>query len=437
MRQRSLGWITRRHGARGDTWYIGYCVDELRNGHKVRRRVREAAGPKKSDAVALLERRRREITDKKWQHPATPLTFEDLLGLVKDDWRDNGRKSSLTTPSGRDQSNIKHLRAGFGVQSMGDITKVQLIAYSTRRQEEEGAAISTVRNELNVLKHGMNLAVDAGLLSTRPPFPKLTPKNKRTGFFERHELEEIVTELPNWVRPIVTFMYWTGWRRGEVLSREWRHVDFSAGVIRLDPGETKNGEGRDFPFTLVPELKTVLETQRAFTDAVERKKGQIVMSVFHHDGQPIKGFRTAWRAACKRVALAARAATEGKTTKQIWKGMTREDRRAFRGIGKIPHDFRRTAVRNLIRAGVSQSVAMELTGHKTLSVFHRYNITDDRDRRDAVAKLAAAARDRQVLPLRKGAMARRHPQGSPAEQLGPRRGRRRVRRSSHPPRQLH
>ena len=194
-------------------------------------------------------------------------------------------------------------------------------------------------------------------------------------------------------------MYWTGWRRGEVLSREWRHVDLKAGVIRLEPGETKNGKGRDFPYTLVPELKAVIEGQRTYTDAVERRAGQIVPFVFHREGRQMKSFRSAWRLACKRVALTARAAAEGTTPKAIWKAMSREERREFKGLGRIPHDFRRTAVRNLVRAGVSQKVAMELTGHLTPSVFERYNITDDRDRRDAVAKLAAAAQDRQVLTI--------------------------------------
>jgi len=120
----------------------------------------------------------------------------------------------------------------------------------------------------------------------------------------------------------------------------------------------------------------------------------------------MKSFRSAWRLACKRVALAARASAEGTTTAAIWKAMTREERRAFKGLGRIPHDFRRTAVRNLVRAGVSQKVAMELTGHLTPSVFERYNITDDRDRRDAVAKLAAAAQDKQVVPLKRRAAAK-------------------------------
>jgi integrase len=96
----------------------------------------------------------------------------------------------------------------------------------------------------------------------------------------------------------------------------------------------------------------------------------VVPWLSHREGPPIKSFRTAWRAACRRTKLA-----------------------------RIPHDFRRTAVRNLARAGVSENVAMELTGHLTRSVFERYNITTDRDRRDAVARLAAAAPDRQVLVL--------------------------------------
>lgn len=121
----------------------------------------------------------------------------------------------------------------------------------------------------------------------------------------------------------------------------------------------------------------VIEGQRAYTDAVERRTGQVVPWIFHREGRRVKVFKHAWSGACRRAKLR----------------------------DKVPHDFRRTAVRNLVRAGVSEKVAMELTGHLTRSVFERYNITTDRDRRDAVAKLAAAAPDRQVLPLRKAAQA--------------------------------
>lgn len=264
---------------------------------------------------------------------------------------------------------MKHLKAAFGRIDVREINAARLAHYANDRLDER-AEKSTVRNELNILKRGMTLAVKLGLLATRPPFPTIVPTNIRTGFFERAELDAIVAHLPEYVVPLVKFMYWTGWRRGEVVSRQWRHVDLEAGVILLEPGETKNAKGRDFPFGLIPELAAVLAQQRAYTDAVQRRTGQLVPWLFHNEGMPIRSFRNAWKRACKHT-----------------------------GLARIPHDFRRTAARNLVRAGVTEQVAMTLTGHLTRSVFERYNITTDRDRREAVAKLAAAAPERQVSVL--------------------------------------
>ncbi len=123
-------------------------------------------------------------------------------------------------------------------------------------------------------------------------------------------------------------------------------------------GETKNDDARTFPLT--PDLRACLEAQRAATDAIQRKKAAVVPWVFHRNGRPIKDMYKAWRQACRDSGCPDR----------------------------IPHDFRRTAVRNLVRAGVPERVAMQMTGHKTRSVFERYNIVSDADLTAAAEKLA-------------------------------------------------
>jgi integrase len=148
----------------------------------------------------------------------------------------------------------------------------------------------------------------------------------------------------------------------EVLTLQWRQVDFKAGIVRLEPDSTKNDEGRTFPFGAHQELSQCLEAQRK-----KAPKGKIAPWVFHRAGEPFldedgaasKPFRDAWKKACKAAGCP----------------------------GRIPHDFRRTAVRNLVRAGNPEKVAMMLTGHKTRSVFDRYDIVNESDLRRAVGRL--------------------------------------------------
>jgi integrase len=184
--------------------------------------------------------------------------------------------------------------------------------------------------------------------------------------FERDQFESVRAHLPDWLQGVVTFAYLTGWRiQSEVLPLEWRQVDLIAGVVRLDPGTTKNREGRTFPFRLLPELANVLDRQRQRTTAL---KGRICKWVFHREGgslvtdtgHAVNAVRTAWR----RASVASGCP------------------------GRIPHDFHRTAIRNLVRAGVSEKVAMQLSGHKTRNVFDRYDIVNEHDLAAAVGKLA-------------------------------------------------
>ena len=164
----------------------------------------------------------------------------------------------------------------------------------------------------------------------------------------------------------MSFAHLTGWRvPSEILTLRWAQVDLDAGTVRLEPGTTKNREGRTFPTHALPELHALLVTQRERTSETERRLGTIIPWVFHREGKPIRDFRSAWQAACKRAAV-------------VW---------------RIPHDFRRTAVRNLERAGVPRSVAMKLVGHKTESIYRRYAIVAERDLADGVAKLATLRSD--------------------------------------------
>jgi integrase len=205
------------------------------------------------------------------------------------------------------------------------------------------------------------------------------------GFFERDQYEAVLSHLPEFLRPVASVAYITGWRtKSELLTRQWRHVDFANGWLRLEPGESKNGDARNFPFT--PELRTVLEAQRELVRQIEKAQEVIIPWVFIHApgtarceaGSRIKNFRGAWAKACKAAGVP----------------------------GRLVHDFRRTAVRNLERAGVSRSAAMKLTGHKTEAVYRRYAIVDSTMLQEAVDKLGAlhaveakSPRSVQVIPV--------------------------------------
>ncbi len=119
------------------------------------------------------------------------------------------------------------------------------------------------------------------------------------------------------------------------------------GKVRLDPGATKNDDARPIP--LVPELREMLAMQREKRDAEFPDCAKVF---FDQAGAPITGLNTEWARACKAAGLVD---AEGNPTKLL-------------------HDCRRTGVRNLVRAGVPEKVCMAISGHKTRSIFDRYNI---------------------------------------------------------------
>src|SRR5690606_21409412 len=117
------------------------------------------------------------------------------------------------------------------------------------------------------------------------------------------DVDRIAAALPVEVAPVVRFAFLTGWRSGEILPLRWSQVDFSAGLVRLEPGMTKNREGRSFPFRALPALAELLEQQREYTRAVERATEQVVPYVFHRRGRPIKSIRGAWKKATEAAGV--------------------------------------------------------------------------------------------------------------------------------------
>lgn len=332
---------------RGSIWWIRY----YRGGKRYEESTESTSY---TTAKARLAEREGDIAK---GIPVSPqrLTFDDAMAHLLDHYRLKQRKSL----DAAERRITKHLTPFFGGRRMTAITTDLVTAYAAERLAA-GAAHASVNRELALLKLAFNLSLKARRLLYKPHIEMLAEDNVRTGFFEREQFDAVHTHLSADLRPLVTFMYLTGWRKGEALSLDWRQVDFKAGTVTLDVGRTKSKAGRVFPFADLPELADLLTTQRATTKALEQATATIIPAVFHRKGKRIARFEGAWRAACTAAGCP----------------------------GRIPHDFRRTAVRNLVRAGIPEQTAMRLTGHKTRSVFDRYDIVTETDLRAAVRKLA-------------------------------------------------
>ncbi len=310
----------------GDVWKIRYTLHG--------KRVKEAAGPRRNDAVELLARRLGPVAGGPTVGVAG-LMWSDLEHIILDEHR------RLRSYGKVERHLRKHLRRYFAGMRAQAITHEKLVRYK-RGRLSEGAAPNTVKYELSLANTGLKVAHRAGRLRALPPLPAVQVQNVRKPIFSRDEYQALLQYLPPAAAAVATFMYWTGWRLGETLTREWRHVDFPRKTIGLEAG----GGGRLFPFGAVPELTALLERQREYTDACERRNGRTISWVFHRSGRRVISIRAAWRSACRKAKVA----------------------------GKLPRDFRRSAALRLERDGVPRPVARQLVGLRSDAVFGRHGI---------------------------------------------------------------
>jgi integrase len=302
----------------------------------------------KSDALEVLRQRIGDRKSGKVIGRPDRVTLADLrAGLERHYKREDNR--SLR----RAQQAFAHLERFFGVKTRAmNITKPRVAEYIDRRLSD-GAARGTASYEVRIMGAAFGVAVEDELLVVRPVFKLPALRNARSGFFEDGDFAALLLELPAYVRPVVRFLRLTGWRKSEALGLTWDRVDWEGQVMRLHATQTKGGDARVFPFGLAPELKQVLEACWAEHDG---------LFVFHRGGERINSFRCVWKRACKKAGLE----------------------------GRLVHDLRRSAARDFRRQGVSEGEIMKLCGWKTRAMFDRYNIIDEADLAQAVAKRFAS-----------------------------------------------
>jgi integrase len=346
-------------------WYVAYYRDgkeyrepamvaDVKATHGKRQAASEA------EALRALRHTVRELDRGETVTPdKRRLTVGELLDALLEWMQNQGRRSVAQLAY-----HVKPVRKFFGKTRAVAVTTAQVERYKSERLAA-GKARATINRETEALRRAFSWGTQQQppLVPHVPTIHRFPEDNARQGFLARADFEALVGHItsPD-IRDFIEWGYWTGMRKGEAARLTWEMFDRETWTLRLHQSAAKTGKGR--VLVLAGPLRAIIE---------RRLKARRLDTplVFHRTakgrpGQPIKDFRKAWAQACTEVGLTA----------------------GRRG-GLTFHDTRRTAVRNLIRAGVDQTVAMKISGHRTDSTFRRYNITSEDDLRDAVEKVAA------------------------------------------------
>jgi integrase len=316
---------------RGKWYHVCYSV----NGETRRESAKTTV---EKEAVAYLHKKLGRLASGELL-TSERVKIKDLLDLVMEDYQ--ARKKNFYIESLRVE---KHLKPFFGEMQAIRFSSSHLKAYI--RERLKTAKSSTINRELMLLRRGFKLGYrhDPPLVGRVPHIPIQDESgNVRTGFLKPDQYQTLLKELPEELKLLFVFGYHVGMRRGALLEIKWKQVDISGGVVWI---EQKGPNRKPVPVAIpiYGDMREYLERQPKQSEYL-----------FARGSERIKDFRGAWDSACERAGFP----------------------------DLIFHDLRRTAARNLIRAGVRESVAMKITGHKTRDMFRRYNIDDLEDIKDA------------------------------------------------------
>jgi integrase len=318
---------------RGRIWFVQYVSDSGRHresSHSERREVAEK----------LLNKRLGEIAAGHYRDVSVEkTTIGDLIDLVVEDYRFR-KLRSLDEVIWRADKNLRPL---IGKLLAGRFGARDVKRYVEARRES-GASDATINRELAIVRRGFTLGFQAEpqVVARQPYIPILDEDNTRQGFLEPEQYGKVLAELPERLKALFVCAYHVGTRKGELRRLRWEQVDFEPAQIRLTKAQTKGKRARTVP--IYGDMETWLKSHFA-------RRAPDCPWVFYYHGRPVGAQLAGWREACERAGMP----------------------------GLLFHDLRRSAVRNMKRAGNPDKAVMEISGHKTRSIFDRYDIVSDAD----------------------------------------------------------
>jgi integrase len=326
-------WIVYRVRGKQRWEPVGYSIEEAKAAEGKRR------GQKKENRIFDIK-------------PETKMTFNELT-----EWFLSLEKVKSLAYYPTLSINLKKFNSEFGNVVISQIKPMDLENYQAKRKAV-GRSDSTVDQEMAAVRNMINKAFDNDLVGgdTLKTFKRVKKllrgtANARDKIIPLDQFHRVMNHLPWHAKTIFATAFYTGMRRGEILTLTWDKVDLRSRVISLEASDTKDKEPRTIP--ICDELYEILDRIPRYLHT---------SYVFSYKGGPVKGIYRTLKRACRLAGI-----PYGRFAKD----------------GFVFHDLRHTFNTYMRKAGVPESVIMAWTGHSTREMFDRYNTVDAEDLQEA------------------------------------------------------